>query len=88
MPRVIALQSMEHSGPRRRGDTFEVSPHIAEQLARRGLARVLGDGGSSLDPSQAAGATLSASPAAPASPQTTATGSTGGARRGRRANAE
>lgn len=83
MTRVIALQSMEHGGPRRRGDAFEVSPQVAEQLARRGLARALGDD-VPLDPSMAVGTPSSASPAAPASPQTTAPASAPGAlRRGR-----
>lgn len=80
MTRVVALQSMDHGGQRRRGDAFEVSPQVAEQLARRGLARLLGDG-VPLDPSMAAGKPLSASPAAPVLPQTTALASRPGVKR-------
>lgn len=78
MTRVIALQSMEHSGPRRRGEVFEVSPQAAAQLAARGLVRLHAD---RPVPSGAAGTPSSASPAAQVLPQTTAKPSGRGGKR-------
>lgn len=72
MKRVIALQSFDHGGARRRGDVFEVSPQAAEQLRRNGLVRIHGESKSSADPSPAAGGNSSASPAAPVSRKRTA----------------
>ena len=72
MKTVIAIQSFDHGGVRRRGDVFEVSPQVAEQLRRNGLVRIHGESKSSVDPSPAAGGNSSASPAAPASRKRTA----------------
>lgn len=63
MKRVIALQSFDHGGMRRRGDAFEVSPQVAEGLVRAGIVRLH----DKADPSKAAGGKSPASPAAPAS---------------------
>ena len=75
MKRVIALQSFDHGGMRRRGDVFEVSPQTAEGLVRAGIVRLH----DKADPSKAAGAKSSASPAAQASPRKTAKKSAAGA---------
>lgn len=72
MKRVIALQSFDHGGMRRRGDVFVVSPQVAEQMHRNGLVRIHSESKSPADPSQAAGAKSSASPAAPVSRKRTA----------------
>lgn len=63
---VEALTSFDHGGDRRKGSRFTLPQRTAEQLASKGLVRIL-DG----DPEQAAGAPSSASPVAQASPQTT-----------------
>ena len=83
MIEVEARQSFEHSGSRKRGDRFEVSEAQAKGLERAGLVRVLGDGPTKENPSTAAGAKLSASPAAPASPKKTAKPSEDGVKRKR-----
>lgn len=67
MPEVIALQSFEHGGTRRRGDRFEVSDAHAAGLIRNGLVKLA----EAVDPSQAAGEKSSASQAAQASAQQT-----------------
>lgn len=77
MPEVSALTSFEHNGARRRGDVFDVSDNHAKALHKAGLVQIIG---AESDPSKAAGAKSSASPAAPVSPQTTAQKSKPGAR--------
>lgn len=67
MPTVIALQSFDHNGRRRRGEQFTVSDGHAAALERAGLVSISGPD----DPGQAAGGKPSASPAAPASPEQT-----------------
>ena len=79
MIQVEALQSFEHSGPRKPGDRFPVSERHAAELGRKGMVRVLG--GKRADPPPAGGEPSSASPAAPASQQTTANPSAGGAKK-------
>ncbi|WKT59113.1 hypothetical protein Q2E61_09250 [Microbulbifer thermotolerans] len=73
MQQVEALCGFEHGGSRKAGDKFGVTKRVAEQLASKGLVRVVG-----ADPEKAAGTKSSASPAAQASQQTTAKKSNGG----------
>lgn len=79
MTHVVAIQSFDHDGPRRRGDEFEVSPQVAAQLRRAGLVYV-DDEGVTANPCKVVGAKSSASPAAPALPKQTAKRSGGGGR--------
>ena len=79
MIEVRALESFEHSAPRRPGDRFHVHPRHAAQLAEKGLVEVLPD--PQAVPHQAVGAPSSASPAAQASPLTTASVSAGGGKK-------
>lgn len=72
MKTVIAIQSFDHGGARRRGDVFEVSPQVAARLRRNGLVCIHGESKPSADPPQAAGGNSSASPAAPVSRRRTA----------------
>lgn len=82
MIEVEALQSFEHSAPRRRGDRFEISERVAAELARKKLVRIVAPVDS---PSPAAGTPSSALLAAQASQQTIAKPSDAGVRkRGRR----
>ncbi|VVE68877.1 hypothetical protein PAN31117_03110 [Pandoraea anapnoica] len=78
MPKVLALSSFDHGGPRRRGEEFEVSDAHATGLKRANLVHILGDGDV---PPTAAGETQqsSASQAAQASKQPTAKQSARGA---------
>lgn len=78
MIEVEALQSFEHSGPKKRGQRFEVSESHAKGLERALLVKVLGAGSTTANPSTAAGAKSSASPVVQASPQTTASPSDNG----------
>ncbi len=78
MKTVIATQSFDHGGMRRRGDVLEVSPQVADQLRRAGLVRI-NERASGTDPSKAAGGSSPASPAAPASRKRTAKKSVTGA---------
>lgn len=66
MEEVIALQSFDHGGKRRKGDKFTCSASVAKELARRNLARVVQS-----HVQQADGEKSSASPAAPASAEQT-----------------
>ena len=77
MPEVRALTSFEHNGARRRDDVFEVSDNHAKALHKAGLVEIIG---AESDPSKAAGAKSSASPAAQASQPQTAQKSRPGAR--------
>lgn len=43
MARVKALFSMEHNGSKKKGDVFEVSDKMADDLLRRGLVSRLKD---------------------------------------------
>lgn len=43
MKDVIALSSFDHDGMRRRGDVFQVSPQVAAELVRAGLAEIKTD---------------------------------------------
>lgn len=69
MVSVTALTGFEHGGKRKRADVFDVSEAHAKALKRAGLVSYEA---SQVDPIDAAGAKLSASPAAQVSPQTTA----------------
>src|SRR5699024_5481267 len=82
MATVIALQSFDHYGKCRRGETFPVSDHHAKALVRAGLVAIKG---SEVDPAKGAGARSSASPVAPASPQTTSSKSKRGGKQKRAA---
>lgn len=75
MPEVTALTAFEHNGTRRRGDSFPVSDAHAKALQEAGLVTI---NGVAEDPSKAAGAKSSASPAARASRQKTAKPSAAG----------
>lgn len=63
---VTAKSSFDHNGAKRRGDEFEVSDQAAEQLKRRRLVTIGGEGPKSSD-----GQPSSALPAVPASAPTT-----------------
>jgi len=78
MPKVVALSSFDHGGPRRRGEEFDVSDAHAAGLKRANLVHIVGDGDV---PQTAAGETQpsSASQAAQASKKPTAKQSTRGA---------
>lgn len=79
MIEVRALTSFSHDGELiRRGQTVHFSDYITQQLAKKGMVVVLGNGPTPVNPSTADGAKSSASPAAPASPQTTASVSDSG----------
>lgn len=79
MIEVRALTSFSHDGELiRRGQTVHFSDYITQQLAKKGMVVVLGNGPTPANPSTADGAKSSASPAAPASPQTTASASDSG----------
>lgn len=67
MQTVEALTGFDHGGKRGRGDRFQVSDNVAQQLARARLVRIV-----EARPQKVAGAKSSASPAAQASTQTTA----------------
>lgn len=77
MPEVIALQSFEHGGTRRRGDRFEVSDAHAAGLLRARLVQLA----TPADPSPAAGEKSSASQAAQASAEQTSKPSARGGRK-------
>lgn len=86
--KVIAINSFDHYGSRRRGDEFEVSDQVALQLLRAGLVRCEGAPTESLQgdasvPEQATGQKSSASPVVQVSQKQTAKPSAVG-RRGRR----
>lgn len=81
MKEVQAIQSFIHGENRRRGDRFSVSDHVAEELARNGLVRVLTEGRDPANPTGGAGTPSSASPVAQVSPQTTANVSANGVKR-------
>jgi hypothetical protein len=83
MIEVRALESFEHSGTRRPGDRFKVSPNQARRLSDKGLVELVRGRG---NPRKAAGTPSSASPAAQACIPTTSNESDAGAkkRRGRR----
>lgn len=76
MPKVTVLHGFEHGGPRKRGESFEVSAQVAEKLERNGLVEVAGS-----SPKTAAGTKSSASRAARASRQTTSKRSDAGAKK-------
>lgn len=78
MPKVLALSSFDHGGPRRRGEEFDVSEAHAAGLKRANLVHILGDGEV---PTTAAGGMQpsSVSRAAQASKQPTAKRSASGA---------
>ncbi len=78
MPKVVALSSFDHGGPRRRGEEFDVSDAHAAGLKRANLVQIVGDGDV---PQTAAGETQpsSASQAAQASKKQTAKPSARGA---------
>lgn len=79
MIEVRALTSFSHDGELiRRGQTVHFSDYITQQLAKKGMVVVLGNGPTPVNPSTADGEKSSASPAAQASPQTTATESDSG----------
>lgn len=69
MTKVTALHNFEHDQRRKRGESFEVSQTQAEALKRAGLVRIEA---TEADPTAAAGAKSSVSPAAQVLPQTTA----------------
>jgi len=77
---VEAIKNFEHTGRRRLGDRFEVSPRIAQALERKRLVKVID---SRERPSKAAGEAQpsSASPVVQASPQTTVNESGSGAKK-------
>ena len=79
MTHVVAKQSFVHGSNRRRGDVFEVSAQVAEQLRRAGLVYV--EDPISANPFRAAGASSSALPAVPVSPKQTAKPSVSGGRK-------
>lgn len=79
MTHVVATQSFEHGRSWSRGDVFEVSAQVAEQLRRAGLVRI--EDPISANPFQAAGTSSSALPAAPVSPKQTAKPSGSGGRK-------
>ena len=86
MVQVLVLGSFSHGGEiYRRGQKPSFSEYIAQQLADKGLVRIVDR---SESPSTADGEKSSASPAAQASPQTTASGSGAGARKPRKKVAE
>lgn len=76
MPTVEALSSFDHNGNRRRGTQFPVSKPVADELAKRGLVRII-----VANPTTAVGAKSSALPAVPVSPKQTAKKSKRGARK-------
>lgn len=80
---ALPVKSFEYGGTIRtpaRG-AFLIDRRTAKQLEDMGQLRIVQQ---KPDPTPAAGAQQSASPAAPASPQTTSSGSVSGGRRGRR----
>lgn len=78
---VTALQGFDHGGKYKRHDSFTVSLRVAERLKARGLVRIEDHPeAASADPSPAAGAPSSASPAAPVYAQTTSSVSATGAK--------
>lgn len=70
MKTVVAIQSFQHSGPRTRGDVFEVSDQTADKLTRAGLVRSFQKAKN--DPLMAVGEKPSASPAVRVSRRRTA----------------
>jgi len=71
MKTVVAIQSFQHSGPRRRGDVFEVSDQTADKLTRAGLVRSYQKAAKN-NPLMAVGEKPSASPAVRVSRRRTA----------------
>lgn len=81
MTQVRAKFGFDHDGPRRRGAIFPVSKQVAEEMERRGLVEIVGEGPTPENPSTADGEPSSASPAAPVSPQATVPTSKHGGRK-------
>lgn len=79
MLQVKALRSFDHNGSRKKNSVFKLADSTAHDLARRGLVIVVVEPPKvEARPTQAAGATSSASPAAQASRRRTARRSVNG----------